>query len=180
MQNPFSMKPDSIVYCKICGKKKTFEGHCCERSEYLPRKLQKKLGFINEDDYVLNYIQQNNRFCVWCGEKVIWLDDGFVKECNCGKDVTGGKFFRLSESLSFCENCGEEVNSRNIECYCGYLPIISDNDYDLGKLEINYCKDCGKKISELIEFKQDVINEVTGEVTTEYPHVCNLNSPYYD
>jgi hypothetical protein len=174
------MKPDSIVYCKICGKKKAFEGHCCDRSEYLPRKLQKKLGFIIEDDYALNYIYQNNRFCVWCGEKVIWLDGGFVKECNCGKDVTGGKFFRLSESLSFCENCGEEVKSRNIECYCGYFPIITDNDYDLGKLEINYCKDCGKKMSELTDFKQDVVNEITGEVTTEYPHVCNMSSPYYD
>lgn len=174
------MNSNSIVYCSICGEKKNFEGHCCERSEYLPRKLQKRLGFINEDDYVLNYIQQNKRFCVWCGEKVIWLEDGFVKVCSCGKDVSGGKFFRLRESLSCCENCGEEVFSRNIKCFCGHLPILSDNEDGVESLEIKYCKDCGKRMSDLIEFKQDVVNMETGEVTTEYPHICNLNSPYYN
>uniref|UniRef100_UPI004048AEFD hypothetical protein n=1 Tax=Algoriphagus sp. TaxID=1872435 RepID=UPI004048AEFD len=139
------MNSNSIVYCSICGKKKTFEGHCCERSEYIPRKLQKRIGFINEDDYVLNHIQQHKRFCVWCGEKVIWLEEGFVKVCSCGKDVSGGKFFRLREFLSYCENCGEEVFSRNIKCFSGHLPILSENEDGVESLEIKYCKDCGKK-----------------------------------
>lgn len=174
------MKSNSLVYCIHCGKKKTFESYCCDRTAYLPRKMQKKLGYINEDDYIFNYIKQNKRFCVWCGEKIIWLEDGFIKECSCGKDVTGGKFFRLSETLSFCENCGCEVFSRSIVCYCGNLPIISDNDHNTDELEIKYCKDCGKKFSELTDFKQDIVNMKTGEVTTEYPHICNLNSPFYD
>jgi ribosomal protein L37E len=97
----------------------------------------------------------------------------------------GGKLFRLDESLSFCENCGQKVFSRNDNCTCGYLPIQNDNSL----LEINsnlifpyekkYCKDCGKSIELISDFKEDIVNEETGEVITVFPHFCNLKSPTY-
>jgi len=45
--------------------------------------------------------------------------------------------------------------------------------------EKNYCKDCGKDYEEISDLKEDIVNEKTGEVTTEIPHFCNLNSPFY-
>jgi len=36
-----------------------------------------------------------------------------------------------------------------------------------------------KKIKEISDFEEDIVNEETGEVTTEFPHFCNLKSPFY-
>jgi hypothetical protein len=78
-----------------------------------------------------------------------------------------------------------KVFSRDNNCKCGYLPLQEDNSL----LEINsnftypfekdFCKDCGKKIKEISDFEEDIVNEETGEVTTEFPHFCNLKSPFY-
>ena len=29
------------------------------------------------------------------------------------------------------------------------------------------------------DFEEDIVNEETGEVITEFPHFCNLKSPTY-
>jgi len=43
----------------------------------------------------------------------------------------------------------------------------------------NYCKDCGKRMEDLIEYNDDYVNEVTGEVVTTNDHPCNPNPPIY-
>jgi hypothetical protein len=46
---------------------------------------------------------------------------------------------------------------------------------------VNYCKDCGKSVEEVRKFDfNDIVNEDTGEVTSENNHPCNPNSPIFE
>ena len=179
------MKPNSIIYCSICGSDYKFKEFCCDFPKVLSKKKWKK-KFSSKEDYEEDFIKKVIKFCVWCGVKVKWNEYGFEKDCfNCNKNVRGGRYFRKDESLSYCENCGNKVYSRDTKCSCGYLPLQEDNklleiqNELIYPFEKNYCKDCGKDYEEISDLKEDVVNEKTGEVTTEIPHFCNLNSPFY-
>ena len=178
------MKKNDNVFCSLCGKKYSFSSTCCERPtlDSFTNSDSKKINEIEE----INYIKKLVKYCVWCGALVKWNGGNYTKKCEtCSKNVRGGKFFRLDETLSFCENCGMKVYSRDHNCKSGYLPLQEDNSL----LEINsnfiypfekdFCKDCGKKTKEISDFEEDIVNEETGEVTTEFPHFCNLKSPFY-
>jgi hypothetical protein len=111
-------------------------------------------------------------------------------------------------SISFCEKCGSKVNSRDEVCFkCGTLPHQDDrrffdefdekiypinedgewsellsqkfDDWIEHSTKVNFCKDCGKKIEDIQEYDNDIINMETGEVITTNDHLCNPNSPIY-
>jgi len=112
---------------------------------------------------------------------------------------------RVSITLSFCEKCGSKVSSRNEVCSnCGTLPYQEDrkffdeNNYPINEVgewsdelnqkfddwvehgtTINFCKDCGKKLEDLVEYDNHIINEETGEVITTNNHPCNNDSPLF-
>jgi hypothetical protein len=112
---------------------------------------------------------------------------------------------RVSITLSFCEKCGSKVSSRNEVCSnCKTLPYQFDRSFfdegefstkevgEWGKeinqkfddwveqgFEINYCKDCGKKLEDLVEYNNDYVSEETGEVITTNNHPCNNDSPLF-
>jgi hypothetical protein len=178
------MNSYDFVFCSLCGNKYSFSSKCCERPTLSSLTNKEVKNFKEQEE--INYLKKLIKYCVWCGTKVKWNGGKFIKTCKvCDKNVMGGKLFRLDESLSFCENCGQKVFSRNDNCTCGYLPIQNDNSL----LEINsnlifpyekkYCKDCGKSIELISDFKEDIVNEETGEVITVFPHFCNLKSPTY-
>ncbi len=114
---------------------------------------------------------------------------------------------RESVSLSYCEKCGSKVSSRDVVCSkCGTLPFqddrrfksennISDDSYiedwsdeilekfDLWvekDTKVNFCKDCGKKMVEVVKYDDDFVNEDTGEVVTTNNHPCNPDSPIFE
>lgn len=114
---------------------------------------------------------------------------------------------RTPISISFCEKCGSKVSSRDEVCSnCGVLPYqddrrfksennIPDDSYiedwsdeitekfDLWvdvDTKVNFCKDCGKKMDEVIKYDDDFVNEDTGEVVTTNNHPCNPNSPIFE
>ena len=113
---------------------------------------------------------------------------------------------RVSITLSFCEKCGSKVSSRNEVCSnCGTLPYQEDrkffdeNNYPINEVgewsdelnqkfdewveqgtTINFCKDCGKDIKEILKYDDDFINEETGEVITTNNHPCNPDSPMFE
>lgn len=111
-------------------------------------------------------------------------------------------------SISFCEKCGSKVSSRDEVCSnCGSLPYQNDKEFDSEfelpsgvhpndwseelfqkysewletSHEVNFCKDCGMSVEEVQKFDfNDVVNEDTGEVTSENNHPCNPNSPIFE
>ncbi len=102
------MKKNDVVFCSLCGKKHSFSSTCCERPTLasFTNSDSKKINEIEE----INYIKKLVKYCVWCGALVKWKRGNFTKKCEtCSKNVRGGKFFRLDETLSFCENCGMKV-----------------------------------------------------------------------
>jgi hypothetical protein len=115
---------------------------------------------------------------------------------------------RESVSLSYCEKCGSKVSSRDEVCSsCGSLPYQYDKKVDLDfelpsdvhpdnwseellhkyskwlelSHEVNFCKDCGMSVDEVQKFDfNDVIDENTGEVTSDNNHPCNPDSPIFE
>lgn len=115
---------------------------------------------------------------------------------------------RESVSLSYCEKCGSKVSSRDEVCSnCGSLPYQNDKEFDKefelpsgvesdewseefikkyyewieSSHEVNFCKDCGMSVEEVQKFDfNDVVNENTGEVTSENNHPCNPDSPIFE
>ena len=111
-------------------------------------------------------------------------------------------------SISYCEKCGSKVSSRDVNCSnCGTLPFQDDRKFELefevpigvhpndwsdelfkkysdwlnNFYEINYCKDCGMSVEEVRKFDfNDIVDENTGEVTSENNHPCNPNSPIFE
>lgn len=184
------MKETDIVHCSSCGNQKTFGSTCCDKEDILTEEGWKELGYSSLEEYHLNRTKKSIKHCVHCGESVHWENDKFTYQCsNCSKDVCGGKTFRLDVSLSYCENCGSKVTSRDNKCSCGFLPIQDDIGFDEWKTDeeglikepfnISYCKDCGVKMEEVEKYDDDVINEENGEVITTNNHPCNTNSPLY-
>lgn len=114
---------------------------------------------------------------------------------------------RESVSLSYCEKCGSKVSSRDEVCSsCGTLPFQDDREFksehnipDDSYIEdwsdeitdkfdlwvevgtnVNYCKDCGKKMEEVIKYDDHFVNEDSGEVITTNNHPCNPDSPIFE
>jgi len=168
------MKETDIVHCSFCGNQKTFGSTCCDKEDILTEEGWKELGYSSLEEYHLNRTKKSIKHCVHCGESVHWENDKFTYQCsNCSKDVCGGKTFRLDVSLSYCENCGSKVTSRDNKCSCSFLPIQDDIGFDEWKTDeeglikepfnISYCKDCGVKMEEVEKYDDDVINEENGD-----------------
>jgi len=115
---------------------------------------------------------------------------------------------RTPISISFCEKCGSKVSSRDEVCSnCGVLPYQDDREFEkenevpeglyfenwsgeqLKKYDdwfdnfsdnIQFCKDCGKRMEEVKKYDDDFINEDTGEVVTTNNHPCNSDSPIFE